>query len=326
MKKLLFAAAITAVLAAALPCGAMAADYPSRPLTLVVPLSVGGSTDVIGRIMAQGMGEALGQTVIVENTTGAGGTIGEGRISRAAPDGYTIGIGQWGTNVATGAIYNLSYDLMKDFEPVGLIATQPFFIVARKTMPANNLKELIAWLRENGDKANEGNSGVGSPSHVGGILFQQAIGAPLTMVPYRGAGDSTTALLAGQIDVMLNTPALSVAQMKAGSIKVYAVTAKKRIESAPDVPTTDEAGLPGFYFSFWHAIWAPKGTPKDIVATLNGALKKALANPATRKKLIDLAQDIYPLDQQTPEALRTFQQAEIDKWWPIIKKAGIKAQ
>jgi tripartite-type tricarboxylate transporter receptor subunit TctC len=322
MKKLLFAVAVAVVL----PFNAMAADYPSRPITLVVPLSVGGSTDVIGRIVAQGMSEALGQTVVVENTTGAGGTIGEGRISRASPDGYTIGIGQWGTNVAIGAIYNLPYDLMKDFEPIGLIATQPFFIVARKTMPANNLKELITWLRENGDKANEGNSGVGSPSHVGGILFQQAVGAPLTMVPYRGAGDSTAALLAGQIDVMLNTPALSVAQMKAGSIKVYAVTAKERIAIAPDVPTTDEAGLPGFYFSFWHALWAPKGTPKEIVATLNQALRKALASETTRKRLVDLAQEIFPPDQQSPEALRTFQQAEIDKWWPIIKAANIKVE
>ncbi len=324
MKKLLFAASLAAALMNA-PLS-FAQNYPSRPITMVAPLSVGGSTDVIARIVAQGMGEALGQTIVVENTTGAGGTIGEGRISRATPDGYTIGIGQWGTNVASGAIYNLPYDLMKDFEPVGLIATQPFFIVARKDMPANNLKELMAWLRANGDKANEGNSGVGTPSHVGGILFQKAVGVPLTMVPYRGAGDSTTALLAGQIDVMLNTPALSVAQMRAGQIKVYAVTAKERIAMAPEVPTTDEAGLPGFYFSFWHAIWAPKGTPKDIVAKLNAALKTALASPATRKRLTDIAQDIYPTEQQTPEALRTFQQAEIDKWWPIIKAANIKMQ
>jgi tripartite-type tricarboxylate transporter receptor subunit TctC len=324
MKKLLFAVSLTAALMNA-PLS-FAQNYPSRSITMVVPLSVGGSTDVIARIVAQGMGEALGQTIVVENTTGAGGTIGEGRISRATPDGYTIGIGQWGTNVASGAIYNLPYDLMKDFEPVGLIATQPFFIVARKDMPANNLKELMAWLRANGDKANEGNSGVGTPSHVGGILFQKAVGVPLTMVPYRGAGDSTTALLAGQIDVMLNTPALSVAQMRAGQIKVYAVTAKERIAMAPEVPTTDEAGLPGFYFSFWHAIWAPKGTPKDIVAKLDAALKTALASPATRKRLTDIAQDIYPPDQQTPEGLRTFQQAEIDKWWPIIKAANIKMQ
>jgi len=324
MRKPVFAAAAAVALLAVAP--APAADYPSRPITLVVPLSVGGSTDVIGRIIAQGMGEALGQTIVVENTTGAGGTIGEGRISRAAPDGYTIGIGQWGTNVATGAIYKLPYDLMKDFEPIGLIATQPFFIVARKTMPANTLKELLAYLRENGDKMNVGNSGIGSPSHVSAILFEKAAGVKLTMVPYRGAGDSTTALLAGQIDVMLNTPALSVAQMKAGQIKVYAVTAKNRIAMAPDVPTTDEAGLPGFYFTFWHALWAPKGTPKEIVAKLNGALRTALANPSTRKKLIDIAQELFPPDEQSPEALRKFQQAEIDKWWPIIKEAGIKAQ
>jgi tripartite-type tricarboxylate transporter receptor subunit TctC len=324
MKKLFFAATC----AVALQCatGAMADGYPSRLITMVVPLSVGGSTDVIARIMAQGMSEVLGQTIVVENTTGAGGTIGEGRVARSTPDGYTFGIGQWGTNVATGAIYPLRYDLMKDFEPVGLIATQPFLIVARKSMPANNLKELIAWLRANADKATEGNSGVGSPSHVAGILFQKAVGANFTMVPYRGAGESTQALLAQQIDVILNTPALSMAQLRGGSIKVYAVTAKDRLAIAPDIPTTDEAGLPGFYFSFWHAFWAPKGTPKEIIAKLNDALVKTLANPMTRKKLIDLAQEIFPRDQQTPEALRAFQQAEIDKWWPIIKAANIKVE
>jgi len=322
MKKLLFAVALILASASA----AIAADYPSRSIIMVVPLSVGGSTDVIGRIMAEGMGRALGQTIVVENTTGAGGTIGEGRVARSAPDGYTIGIGQWGTNVANGAIYPLQYDLMKDFEPIGLIATQPFLVCARKTMPASNLKEFIAWLKENGEKVNEGNSGVGSPSHVAGILFQQAVRAKFTMVPYRGAGESTQALLSGQIDLLLNTPAVSMGQFKAGQIKVYAVTAPKRIALAPDIPTTDEAGLPGYYFSFWHALWAPKGTPKDIIAKLNGALQKALADPVTRKKLIDLAQDIFPPGQQTPEALHAFQQAEMDKWWPIIKAADIKAQ
>ena len=322
MRKSIFALAFLLASAAA----ACAADYPSRSIIMVVPLGVGGSTDVIGRIVAEGMGRALGQTVVVENTTGAGGTIGEGRVARATPDGYTIAIGQWGTNVANGAIYPLQYDLMKDFEPIGLIATQPFLICARKTVPANTLKEFIAWLKENGEKVNEGNSGVGSPSHVAGILFQQAVGARFTMVPYRGAGESTQALLGGQIDLLLNTPAVSMGQLKAGQIKVYAVTAPKRIALAPDIPTTDEAGLPGYYFSFWHALWAPKGTPKDVIATLNGALKKALADPATRKKLIDLAQDIFPPDQQTPEALHAFQQAEMDKWWPIIKAANIKAQ
>jgi tripartite-type tricarboxylate transporter receptor subunit TctC len=322
MKNLLFAAFV----AAALPCGAIAADYPSRPLTMVAPLGVGGSTDIVGRIIAQGMGDALGQTIVVENTTGAGGTIGEGRVARATPDGYTIAIGQWGTNVANGAIYPLNYDLMKDFVPIGLIATQPFLVTARKSMPAKNLTELVAWLRANSDKATMGNSGIGSPSHVGGILFIKALGSKITMVPYRGAGESTQALLGEQIDVLLNTPAVSVEQMRAGAIKAYAVTAPQRVALAPDIPTTDEAGMPGFYFSFWHALWAPKGTPKEVVAKLNEGLRHALADPGVRKKLIDLAQEIFPPEQQTPEALATFQRAEIEKWWPIIKAAGIRPE
>jgi tripartite-type tricarboxylate transporter receptor subunit TctC len=324
MKKMIFAAALAAASHLATP--AIAQDYPTHPIKMVAPLGVGGSTDVIGRIMAQGMGTVLGQSIVVENTTGAGGTIGEGRIAHSDPDGYTIGIGQWGTNVATGAIYNLNYDLLKDFEPIGLIATQPFFVVARKTMPANNLKELIAWLREKGDKATMGHSGVGSPSHVAGILFQNDIGTKLTMVPYRGAGEATQAILSGQIDVLLATPAVSVEQMRAGNLKAYALTASNRIVTAPDVPTTAEAGLPDFQFSFWHALWAPKGTPKPIIARLNDALVKSLADPATRKKLTDLAQDIFPRDQQTPEALYAYQKSEIEKWWPIIKAAGIKPQ
>ena len=313
-------------LAAACIAPAAADDYPSRPITLVVPLSVGGSTDVIGRLMAEGMRKALNQTVVVENTSGAGGTIGVNRVVRAAPDGYTMLIGQWGTNVATGAIYDLKFDLLKDLEPVGLIATQPFLIVSRKSIPANNLKELIAWIKANPDKATQGNSGIGSPSHVSGILFQKAINSPIQMIPYRGAGDSTQAIVSGQIDVLLNTPAVSMAQLKAGQVKVFAVTDKRRLATAPDIPTTDEAGLPGFYFTFWHAFWVPKGTPKDIVAKLNGALRATLADPEIRKKLTALSQDIFPPDEQSPEALAKFQRAEIDKWWPIIKAAGIKAQ
>lgn len=313
-------------LAAACIAPASADDYPSRPITLVVPLSVGGSTDVIGRLMAEGMRKALHQTIVVENTSGAGGTIGVNRVVRAAPDGYTMLIGQWGTNVATGAIYDLKFDLLKDLDPVGLIATQPFLIVSRKSIPANNLKELIAWIKANPDKATQGNSGIGSPSHVSGILFQKAINSPIQMIPYRGAGDSTQAIVSGQIDVLLNTPAVSMAQLKAGQVKVFAVTDKRRLATAPDIPTTDEAGLPGFYFTFWHAFWVPKGTPKDIVAKLNGALRATLADPEIRKKLTALSQDIFPPDEQTPEALAKFQRAEIDKWWPIIKAAGIKAQ
>ena len=325
MRRFVFAAAALAASLAAV-AGAAAQPYPSRPITMIVPLATGGSTDVIARLMAEGMRAALGQPIIVENVTGAGGSIGVGRVARSAPDGYTIGIGQWGTNVASGAIYPLQFDLLKDFEPIALIATQPFLIVAKKTVPANNLTELIAWLKANADKVSQGNSGVGTPSHVGGILFQNAIGARFQMVPYRSAGLSMQDLVAGQIDVMLDTPAVSLSQVRSGNIKAYAVTAKTRLAAAPELPTTDEAGLPGFYFSFWHALWVPKGTPKDIIDKLNGAVVSTLADPAIRQKLVDLSQEIFPRDQQTPEALAAFQKAEIEKWWPIIKAAGIKGE
>ena len=320
----LFALALAATLAGLLNANAQV--YPARPLTMIVPLAPGGSTDVIGRIMAEGMRATLGQPVIVENVTGAGGTIGVGRLARATPDGYTFGIGQWGTNMANGAIYTLQYDLMRDFEPIALIATQPFLIVTRKTHPAKDLKELVAWLKANPDKASQGNSGIGTPSHVAGVFLQNAVGARWQLVPYRSAGLSMQDLVAGNIDVMLDTPAISMSQVSSGNIKAYAVTAKSRISVAPDIPTTDEAGLPGFYFSFWHALWAPKGTPPAVVAKLNDAVAKALADPAIRRKLIDLAQDIFPPEQLTPQALSAFHQAEIDKWWPIIKAAGIKAE
>jgi tripartite-type tricarboxylate transporter receptor subunit TctC len=324
MTKLIYAAACALALQGIISANAQ--TYPSRPITLIVPLAPGGSTDVIARIMAEGMRAALGQPVIVENVTGAGGTIGVGRLARAAPDGYTIGIGQWGTNMANGAIYPLQYDLIKDFEPIGLIASQPFLIVARKTMPAKDLKELIAWLKVNADKTSQGNSGIGTPSHVAGILFQNAVGARWQLVPYRSAGLSMQDLVAGNIDVTLDTPAISMSQVRSGNIKAYAVTAKSRIDAAPDIPTTDEAGLPGFYFSFWHAIWVPKGTPKDIVAKLNGALVSTLADPVLRQKLVELSQEIFAREQLTPEALLAFHKAEIEKWWPIIKAADIKAQ
>jgi tripartite-type tricarboxylate transporter receptor subunit TctC len=323
MKRLLIAAACVIAISGS---DAVAQTYPSRPITLIVPLAPGGSTDVIARIMAEGMRQALGQPVVVENTTGAGGTIGVGRLARSAPDGYTFGIGQWGTNVANGAIYSLPYDLITDFEPIALIATQPFLVVSRKTMPAANLAELVAWLKANASRATQGNSGIGTPSHVGGILFQNAVGAKWQMVPYRSAGQSMQDLVAGNIDVMLDTPAISMPQVRGGFIKAYAVTAKSRIGQAPDIPTTDEAGLPGFYFSFWHALWAPKGTPKEVVARLNGAVVKTLDDPAMRQKLVDLAQEIFPRDQLTPEALGAYQKAEIAKWWPIIKAAGIKVE
>jgi tripartite-type tricarboxylate transporter receptor subunit TctC len=324
INKFAVAAAVAASLAGATP--AFAEDYPSHPITMIVPLAPGGSTDVLGRIMAQAMSARLGQTVVVENVSGAGGTIGVTRAERSAPDGYTIQWGMWGTNVADGAIYPLDFDLLNDLDPVALVATQPFLIDARKTMPANNLKELVAWLKANADKTTMGNSGVGSPSHVAGVLMEDLVGVKWQMVSYRSAGLATQDLLAGTIDVLLDTPAVSLPHIKSGDLKSYAVTAKERIAVAPDIPTTDEAGLPGFYFSFWHALWAPKGTPKPIIAKLNAAVMASLADPDTRKKLIDLAQEIYPPEQQTPEALHAFQKAEVAKWYPIIKAAGIKAE
>jgi tripartite-type tricarboxylate transporter receptor subunit TctC len=323
MKRLLAASAVAALTGIT---GAAAQTYPSRPITMIVPLAPGGSTDVIARIMAEGMRASLGQPVIVENVSGAGGTIGVGRLARAAPDGYTIGIGQWGTNMANGAIYTLQYDLIKDFEPIALIASQPFLIVARKTMPAKDLKELLAWLKANPDKATQGNAGIGTPSHVAGVFFQNAVGAQWSLVPYRSAGLSMQDLVAGNIDITLDTPAVSMPQVRSGNIKAYAVTAKSRIAVAPDIPTTDEAGLPGFYFSFWHALWAPKGTPKDIIAKLNAAAVSTLADGPMRAKLVELAQEIFPREQQTPEALLAYHQAEIAKWWPVIKAANIKAE
>jgi tripartite-type tricarboxylate transporter receptor subunit TctC len=320
------AAALAVALSLAAVAPARSQSYPDHPIIMIVPLAPGGSTDTLGRIMAQAMGQRLGQPVIVENTAGAAGTIGVTRAERSAPDGYTVLWGMWGTNVANGAIYNLGFDFLKDFEPVALVATQPFLVDARKTMPANNLKELVAWLRANADKATMGTSGVGSPSHVAGVLMENLVGVKWQMVSYRSAGLATQDLLAGITDIQLDTPAVSLPHVQSGDLKAYAVTAKDRIAVAPDIPTTDEAGLPGFYFSFWHAMWAPKGTPKPIIAKLNAAIVAALADPATRKKLTDLAQVIYPREQQTPEALYAFQKAEIEKWWPIIKAAGIKAQ
>ena len=318
------AAAAALSLIAAAP--AQAQTYPTHPILMIVPLAPGGSTDVLGRIMAKGMSTALGQTVYVENTAGAAGTIGVTRAERSAPDGYTVLWGMWGTNVANGAIYNLDFDLLNDFEPIALVATQPFLIDARKTLPPTNLKELVAWLKQNGDKTTMGNSGVGSPSLVAGVLMQNMVGVKWQMVSYRSAGLATQDLLAGTIDILLDTPAVSLPHVKSGDLKTYAVTAKTRLAIAPDIPTTDEAGLAGYYFYFWHALWAPKGTPKDVIAKLNAAVQTTLADPETRQRLTDLAQDIYPPEQRTPEALHAFQKAEVDKWWPIIKAAGIKAE
>jgi len=303
---------------------AVAQPYPSRTISIVVPFAAGGPTDVIARTLAQHMHTSLGQTVIVENVAGANGNIGVGRVARAAPDGYTLIIGHWSTHVVNGAIYPLTFDVLKDFEPISLIATNSYLIVAKNAVPANNLKSFIAWLKANPDKASEGTAGPGSPQHVGGVFFQSATGTSFQFIPYRGAAPAMQDLLAGQIDFIIDDPTSSLPQVRAGKIKAFAVTARHRLASAPDIPTVDEAGLPKFYFSRWHALWAPKGTPKDVIAKLNTAVAGALADPAVRSRLADLGQEIFPREQQTPEALGAYHKAEIEKWWPIIKAAGIK--
>jgi tripartite-type tricarboxylate transporter receptor subunit TctC len=300
--------------------------YPSRPITIVAPFAAGGPTDTIGRIVAERMRVSLGQPVIIEDVPGAAGSIGVGRVARAPSDGYTIGIGQWGTHVVNGAIYPFQYDLLKDFEPISLLTSNPWLVVAKKAMPANDLKGFIAWLKANPDSASAGTAGVGSPAHVFGVFFQNATGTRFQFVPYRGNAPALQDLMAGQIDLMIDNPTNSLPQVRAGNIKAFAVTAKNRLASAPDIPTVDEAGLPKFYISHWHALWVPKGTPKDVIVKLNAAVVDSLADPAVRARLADLGQEIFPPEQQTPETLRAFQRAEIEKWWPIIKAANIKGE
>jgi tripartite-type tricarboxylate transporter receptor subunit TctC len=305
---------------------AKAEAYPSRPITVVVPFPAGGPSDTLVRIMGEQMRGVLGQPVIVENVAGASGSIGVGRVARAAPDGYTLILGSWVTHVVNGAVYALKYDVLNDFEPISLIATNPLLIVAKKAMPANDLSELIAWLKANPDKATQGTTGAGSALHVAGVFFQRETGARLPFVAYRGGALALQDLVAGQIDMMIDVAANSLPQVLAGSIMAYAVTDKRRLAVAPAIPTVDEAGLPGLYVSIWFALWAPKGTPKDIIGKLNAAVASALADPGARQRLADLGLETAPREQQTPEALGAYHKAEIDRWWPIIKAANIKAE
>jgi tripartite-type tricarboxylate transporter receptor subunit TctC len=303
--------------------GLQAQTYPSRSITLVVPFPPGGSTDAIGRIMAERMKSSLGQAVIIENVGGAGGSIAVGRVARATPDGYTIDIGQWDTHVGS-IIYPLTYDLQKDFEPIGLMSVNPQLMIAKKALPADDLKGLVAWMKANPGKITFVNQN--AAAQVSGILFEQATGQKVQFIPYRGAGPAMTDLISGQVDLLVVQAAVALPQVQAGTVKAIANLSPRRSSAVPDIPTSDESGVPGLYMSGWFGFFAPKGTPKDVIAKLNGAMVEALADPAIRKRFADLGLDVASREQQTPEGLAAFHKAEIEKWWPIIKAAGIGAQ
>jgi tripartite-type tricarboxylate transporter receptor subunit TctC len=312
----------------ALSCmaNASAEDYPSRPITVIVPFPAGGPTDAIIRNLGERMRVSLGQPLIVEYVTGAGGTVGTTRANRAAPDGYTIICGHFGTHATNGAVYSLPYDLVKDFTPIALLPRNPYLIVAQKNLPPNNLREFMAYLKANPGKVNMGHPGVGTGPHLLAIQVANLAGSTMNYVPYRGSGPAMTDLIAGQIDLMVDQVQTSSGQIRGGTIKAYAIAAPARTSSAPDVPTVDEAGAPGLHMSLWYGFWAPAGTPAPIIAKLNAAVQDALADPATRDRLTGLGMEIPSRDRQTPEALVAQQKADIEKWWPIIKAAGIRQQ
>ena len=317
---------LAAVVAAAWPAGAPAQVYPSRPITMIVPFPAGGPSDVVPRILSDRLRTRLGQSIVIENVSGAGGSIGMGRVARAAPDGYTVGVGSWSTGVVNGAIYNLNYDMVSDFEPVVLLPENPLFITSKKAVPAKNLGELVAWVKASGDKVLVATSGVGTSPHVAGVMLQRLTGAPIQLVHYRGGAPALQDLMAGQVDVNMNQASVFLPFLNDDRIRIYAVLSKTRLPQAPEVPTVDEAGLAGFHLSSWNGIWAPKGTPKDVVGKLNAAVIDALNDQTVRQRFVDLGQVIPPPEQLTPEAFGAYQKAEIAKWWPVIKAAGITAQ
>jgi tripartite-type tricarboxylate transporter receptor subunit TctC len=305
---------------------ALAENFPSHPITIIVPFSAGGPSDAMARVLAERMKATLGEALLIENVTGAGGSIGVGRAVRSPPDGYTISFGHLGTHVANGAIYKLGYDLVTDLEPVVLLPSNPMIVVSKNAVPAKSLKELIEWLKARPAPATAGTAGAGSGSHIAGLYFENVTGLKLQYVPYRGTAPAMNDLIAGQIDLIVDQTSNSIAQVRAGNIRAYAVTADKRLEQAPDVPTTDEAGLPGFHMTLWSGLWVPKDTPKDIVAKLNASAVDALNDPAVRGQLENLGLQMPPADQLSPEALGSWQKAEIAKWWPMIKAANVKVE
>jgi tripartite-type tricarboxylate transporter receptor subunit TctC len=323
-KRMVVIAAVTLGISADGLNAAHAQAYPSRPITVVVPYPAGGPTDTLARILAEPLRAALGQPIVIENISGAGGATGSARVARSAPDGYALIFSHLATHVILPATQSLSYDVVKDFEPIALIADTPQWLISRKTLPANNVKELIAWLKAN--KATAGAVGVGGPTDLSALSFQKETGTTFQFVPYRGGAPLLQDLVAGQIDIAFGQAANYLGPVRGGQLKAFAVLSKQRWWAAPDVPTMDEAGVPGLHASFWHGLWAPKGTPKDVIAKLDAAVIETLADPAVQQRLKDIGQEPWPRDKQTPEALAEQQKNEIAVWWPVIKAHNIKGE
>ena len=323
MRKALIATALAALLGVA---PASAQTYPSKPITMIVPFPAGGATDTLARFLGERMKTSLGQPIIIENVGGAGGTLGVGRAVRAPADGYTVQIGTSTTNMLTGALYPVQFDLLTDLDPVIQIASEPMMIVGKKALPPNDLKELIAWLKANPGKATVGTPAIGGTGHLAGLAFEKATGTSFQHIPYRGNAPAMQDLVAGQIDLQIEPASNFYAQVKAGTIKPFAITSAARVSAAPTIPTAEEAGVPGFQAVLWYGLWVPKNTPKDIVAKLNAVMVEALQDQAIKARFSDLGLTAPPRERQTPEALRAFQKVEADKWWPIIKAANLKGQ
>ena len=305
---------------------ATAQGYPAHPITIIVPFPAGGPTDTLARILAQRMTVKLGQSIVIENVSGASGSIGVGRVARSSPDGYTLSIGNITTHVFNGAIIRLPYDLLKDFEPIAMVASNPQLLLGKREIPADTLQELIAWIKARPGAVLIGTQGNGSSGHISGVYLEKTLGVQATMIPFRGAAPALQALMAGQIDILFDQESDALPQVRAKTVKAYAVTAKNPSAAAPDISTADAAGLPGFYMAVWHGLWAPKGTPADVITKLNAAIVDALADSNVRARLAELGQEIPGLDQQSPQALGALQKAEIEKWWPLIKAANIRAE
>jgi tripartite-type tricarboxylate transporter receptor subunit TctC len=316
-------AVLTAVLTGI--AGAHAQTYPSRQITIVAGFPPGGPTDTVSRILAEHMKGTLGQTVIVETASGASGTIAGAKVARATPDGYTLIVGNWTSSVGPGVIYPLSYHVMNDFEPIALLTSSYLWIIGRKDLPASNVKELVAWLKANPGKASAANVGAGSAAHLCLVDFAAKTGTTFNYVPYRGGAPAMQDLLGGQVDFSCLEVSQTLPHIAAGKLKAFGVAAKKRSPAAPQTPTLEEAGVPNVELIFWHALWAPKGTPKPVVAVLNSAVRKAFADPVVQKRFGSIGHVIPASDELSPEALARHHKAELDKWWPIIKAAGIKA-